>query len=164
MRRASLAIALVVLLGCHKDLATAPLTLTLQELGTGAAHSLAQDQGHVVLLDVWATWCGMCRGTLPQYQALLKKYEARGLRVYALSVDSEPKKVAPYLEEAKVQLPVLLDPDSRVADEVLHVRVMPTLFFLDKRGRIRHVEEGLSEDVVEKASARIEALLTEPDA
>jgi cytochrome c biogenesis protein CcmG/thiol:disulfide interchange protein DsbE len=49
--------------------------------------SLADYTGEVVLLNIWATWCGPCRWEMPSMQALHEEFADRGLRVVAVSID-----------------------------------------------------------------------------
>ncbi len=44
-------------------------------------------RGDVVLLNIWATWCGPCRVEMPSIQTLHEAYAPRGLKVVAVSVD-----------------------------------------------------------------------------
>ena len=49
--------------------------------------TLADYSGSVVLLNIWATWCGPCRVEMPSIQSLHESYAPRGLKVVAVSVD-----------------------------------------------------------------------------
>ncbi len=138
-----------------------PLDFTLKRFPGGVPFRLSSERGQVVLLDVWATWCEPCRDSLPIYQDLQKEFGARGLRVYAINVDADARAIAPFLEELKVQLPVLQDPEGRLAEAELKVKVMPTAYLLDRRGVVRSVHEGFAEEYLQKYLAEIEALLAE---
>lgn len=48
---------------------------------------LAQQRGHWVLVDFWATWCAPCREKFPAVVAIERKYRERGLIVAAVSMD-----------------------------------------------------------------------------
>ncbi|MGI8619178.1 MAG: peroxiredoxin family protein [Gemmatimonadaceae bacterium] len=50
--------------------------------------TLGDYEGQVVLLNLWATWCGPCRVEMPSIQNLHDAYASRGLRVVAVSVDA----------------------------------------------------------------------------
>jgi cytochrome c biogenesis protein CcmG, thiol:disulfide interchange protein DsbE len=139
-----------------------PLALKLPKFPSGEPLDLATEQGHVVLLDVWATWCEPCKDALPVYEALAKQYGSRGLRVYAINVDADSRQIAAFLSALKVSLPVLIDKDAAVAESILHVKGMPTTFILDRRGVIRQVHEGFAEEFLMKYQSEIEALLAEP--
>jgi len=165
------AVAVLATAGCVKRSASvAPVNafqrgeqvgLVLPQWPDGAAHDLAKDRGNVVLLDIWATWCEPCRDALPTYEKLQQAYGARGLRVYAINMDEDPRQIAPFLQQVKVSLPILLEQDGRV-EQSLGVRLMPTTFLLDRQGRLRHRHEGFSEELVTKYQGEIEELLAEP--
>lgn len=62
----------------------------------GKMLSLSELEGHVVLLDFWASWCGPCRRKNPQIVALYEKYKnekfikgTEGFEVYSLSLDKD---------------------------------------------------------------------------
>lgn len=143
---------------------TEALQLSLPKFPSGEPWSLSSERGHVVLLDVWATWCDPCRDALPLYQDIAKQFEPRGLRVYAINIDAEQKLIGPFLDDAKLELPVLLDPEARVSEATLRVKLMPTTFLIDKRGVLRHVHEGFDEAQLGTWLEEIEALLAEPTA
>ena len=70
-----------------------------------------------VIVDFWATWCKPCIKGFPGLQELHEKYEDRGLKVVAISIDS-PKsrsRVAPFIKSKKYDFEVLLDTQGRVA-------------------------------------------------
>ncbi|MCC6336311.1 MAG: TlpA family protein disulfide reductase [Myxococcales bacterium] len=139
----------------------APLDFTLPRFD-GQPYSLKSDRGSVVLLDVWATWCDPCRDAMPLYQDLLKEYGGRGLKVYAISVDTDTKMIPPFLAETKVDLPVLLDPAGAFAESALKVKVMPTAFLIDRQGVLRVTHEGFDEGLLATWVKDVEALLAEP--
>jgi thiol-disulfide isomerase/thioredoxin len=139
--------------------AEAPLELRLLRYPSQAPWRLSEERGSVVFLDVWATWCEPCREALPLYADLAREYGPRGLKVYAVSVDADPAAIAPFLAEAKVELPVLLDPEGRVAGEQLQVRMMPTSLLIDRRGVLRAVHEGFDDAKLPATLAEVESLL-----
>lgn len=140
-----------------------PLRFAVKRYPGGEPYAIADDRGSVVLLDVWATWCEPCRDALPVYEQLAKHYAARGLKVYALNVDEDTRAIPQFLADTKVtSLPVLLDANAEVADKVLKVRAMPTTVLIDRKGSVRYVHEGFSEEFLAKYQAEIEELLAEP--
>lgn len=181
MRRLLLSAGLLALCGCAKASmpplthpapgtsageqgadAPRPLDFQVKRYPGGEPYDLTQDRGSVVLLDVWATWCEPCRDALPYYQDLAREYASRGLKVYALNVDEDARAIPTFLQEVKVTLPVLLDENAQVAERTLKVRVMPTTYFIDRRGVVRHVHEGFAEEFLAKYQSQLEVLLAEP--
>ncbi len=139
-----------------------PLEIVLPKYPGGEAFTLSAHRGKVVLIDVWATWCEPCGDALPLYQDLATEFAARGLEVFTINVDADPRPIAPFLAEAKVSLPVLLDPEARFAESVLKVKLMPTAFLVDKKGTVRFVHEGFDEGQLATWLSEIEGLLAEP--
>ena len=139
-----------------------PFDFTLKRYPDGKPYQLSSDRGSVVLLDVWASWCEPCRDALPMYVDLLKEYGPRGFKVYAINVDADPREIDAFLAETKVELPILLDPGARFAEAELRVKMMPTSFIVDRRGVVRHVEEGFAEEFLSRYLKEIEQLLQEP--
>lgn len=168
MRTLCVALVALVVSACSGARAVAPkpeeplpLEVELKRYPGGEPYLLSSDRGSVVLVDVWATWCEPCRESLPLYTGLARKYAARGLKVYALSVDDDPELIGPFLQETRVELPVLLDPEGHVATTRLGLRMVPTSLLIDRRGVVRHVHEGFDDGLVARYTAEIEALLAE---
>ena len=143
------------------------------------AGSLASLRGRVVLLDFWATWCGPCRVTMPKLSRLHAKYEARGLTVIGLTIaegagragqsqsaqPAEPAEVAlvrAYKSEMRLPYAFALAKDS--FNHLRYgVRVIPTAFLIDRRGRLRHIAVGAGANTDAEIERVIERLLDEKD-
>ena len=54
---------------------------------TGAPIKLADYSGKVLLVNLWATWCGPCRLETPELVKLHKEFRAQGLEVVGLSTE-----------------------------------------------------------------------------
>jgi thiol-disulfide isomerase/thioredoxin len=134
--------------------------LTFATYPDAGTYALASDQGHVVVLGAWATWCGPCLRSLPQLQALAQEYAGRGVRVYAVSVDEDRSKIGPFLAKAGVSLPVLVDPGGFLLEDMLKLRVMPTTWLIDRSGRVRDTEESY-EGNLNALRAALDRLLAE---
>jgi thiol-disulfide isomerase/thioredoxin len=72
----------------------------------GSAVRLSQLRGNVVVLNFWATWCGPCRMELPQLQNLYNHWSDRNLVILAVNVDEDRTRVAPFLKNRNLSLPV----------------------------------------------------------
>lgn len=102
----------------------------------GKTFDLASEKGQVVLLNVWATWCGPCRVEIPELQTLHDKYQKRGFKVIGVSVDETAEDaVKQFVDEEKVRYPVAFDPDGKVAT-ILQTTVLPTSVIIDRSGKI----------------------------
>jgi thiol-disulfide isomerase/thioredoxin len=112
--------------------------LGLRDLNTGEPLDLASLKGEVVVLDVWATWCGPCRQSMPKMEELQKKYGARGLKVVGIS-DEERDVIQRFQRNRSVQFHALaFDPDHTVASELM-VSSLPTYIVVDASGVVQNV-------------------------
>ncbi len=56
--------------------------------GAGAPVTLASFEGKVVLLNIWATWCGPCREEMPSMQRLYESFPRDRFEIAAVSIDA----------------------------------------------------------------------------
>jgi thiol-disulfide isomerase/thioredoxin len=64
----------------------------------GAKTSLAEQQGKIVLVNFWATWCEPCQAEIPWLIDFNNKYSSKGLVILGVAMDDEGKKVVePYV-------------------------------------------------------------------
>ena len=103
---------------------------------SGAKVSLASLSGKVVLLNFWATWCIPCRTEMPGMERLWQRYRDRGLAIVAVSVDEGgEKRIANFVRRLNLSYPILLDPQSEVAERY-EVSGLPVSFLIDGEGRL----------------------------
>jgi thiol-disulfide isomerase/thioredoxin len=137
-------------------------SLVLKKHPGGEAWRPSDYLGKVLLLDIWATWCDPCRESLPLYEDLKKQYAARGLEVWAISVDEDPNEIDPFIKQLKLELPIAIDPKAEKVEGKLKVKVMPTSFLIDKKGSVRFVHEGTAPEFLQMYLTEVEQLLAEP--
>ena len=96
-------------------------------------------RGHVVLLDFWATWCKPCVKSMPELDAIYRDYQKLGLVVLGVSVDQgddREKKVKKFLAKKPVGYPIAIDAAESSSWEAFNVGALPTLYLIDREGRI----------------------------
>jgi len=135
--------------------------LALETYPDAGRHAFAEDLGHVVVIDAWATWCPPCVRSLPLLQTLQEDYAARGVRVYAVSIDDDRPQIPIFLARNKVQLTVLLDPGALLLEQKLALRQMPTTWVVDRTGQVRYTQE-MAEDDLRDVRGQLDALLKAP--
>jgi thiol-disulfide isomerase/thioredoxin len=111
----------------------------------GTPVRLSQLRGQVVLLNVWATWCGPCQQEMPSMQRLYQQLRGEGLRVVAVSVDAAPGKldldgrtggdVAAFAREFKLDFDIWLEPSGAIGRDYRTTGV-PESFLVGRDGRI----------------------------
>lgn len=112
-------------------------------------------RGKVVLLNIWATWCGPCREEMPTLDRLQATLGGPDFEVVALSIDQEGIfAVKTFYEELGLEnLGIYVD-DSMRAPSLLGVIGIPATLLIDRQGREIGRKLGPaewdSEEVVEK--------------
>lgn len=115
---------------------------------SGKTIDVASYRGRVLLLDVWASWCGPCKQELPVLNDMARRLKGEGIEILAVSVDQERANVEKFLraQGGRWSLTVAHDPRGEIA-ELLQPDKMPTSYVVDRAGIVRYVNAGfLPED------------------
>jgi thiol-disulfide isomerase/thioredoxin len=123
---------------------------------------LAALRGRVVLLEFWTFGCVNCRRTLPFLRLVHERYQP-GLAVVGVhspefAFERPVENVERAVREHGLEYPVGLDNDF-VAWNAYGNRFWPTMFLLDREGRLRYTHIG--EGAYGRTEAAIRALLAE---
>ena len=126
----------------------------------GQPVSLAELKGKVVLMNVWATWCGPCRKEIPELRALHSAYKDKGVEIIGVSVDSDGSDdaIRDFLKEFKMDYTIWRDPNETV-QATFRMAGVPTTFVIDKQGVLRWRSTGAIEPADSTLSRAIEAAL-----
>lgn len=102
----------------------------------GRQRNLAEFRGKVVLLNIWATWCGPCRREMPSLDRLQGLLGGADFDVVALSIDrSGIETVRKFYDDVGIRnLPIYLDSSGKTARELATIGVPATLL-IDRAGR-----------------------------
>ena len=69
----------------------------------GNTFKIEDKKGKVVLINLWATWCGPCRAEMPELVALQEKYRDKGFEVVGLDTDDESvEEIKAFAEKMKL--------------------------------------------------------------
>ncbi len=125
---------------------------------------LSDYQGKVVLIDFWASWCGPCRRSLPEYDALRTRLhqESKGtdFEILAINVDVTTEEAIHFLERYPVSFPVLEERSGK-SQQAYDLLTMPTSFLVDREGYIRIAHQGFNSGYIHYLEKEIELLLSE---
>jgi peroxiredoxin len=141
-----LAVLVVLFTGMHLYRNRGSISGVAPELsGTGvdgSALSLSALRGQPVLVQFWATWCGVCHQEQGTVDALSKDHP-----ILTVAVSSgEPARVASFESRQGLKWPVLNDPDGAIAAR-WGVNAYPTSVILDGSGKVRFVEVGYTTEM-----------------
>jgi peroxiredoxin len=132
---AGLAAAAYVQVGQGKRSGFPAPDFTLPDL-SGRVYRLSDFRGKVVFLNVWATWCPPCRMEMPSMETLYRRLKGRDFVMLAVSQDEDGSaSVQPYVEQAGLTFPVLVDPKGVVSRQ-FGVTGYPETFVIDRQGRV----------------------------
>jgi cytochrome c biogenesis protein CcmG, thiol:disulfide interchange protein DsbE len=124
----------------------APVPQLKVESLTGKRIDVASYRGRVLLLDVWASWCGPCKQELPMLDAMARRLKAQGIDILAVSVDQERANVDKFLKgRGHWALTIAHDPAGTIAER-LQPDKMPTSYVIDRAGIVRYVNAGFVPD------------------
>ena len=126
------------------------------------ARTLADYRGDVVLVNIWATWCGPCRIEMPSIQKLHESFGPKGLKIVAISIDDAGSTAAirEFGKDFGLTFEILHD-DAKTIRETYQTSGVPETFVLGRDGVIRKKWIGIADWNSRANRALIEQLLAE---
>jgi len=109
--------------------------------------SLSDYSGSPVILRFFLTDCKYCRADTPIFNDYYSRYKSQGLKIlYLDSLDSDPKLLATFKRELKIEFPIVMDTKGEVSKKY-KVRALPQTVILDPQHKIvAAVLGGMSEE------------------
>ena len=128
--------------GLLRDGTEAP-SFTLKVAGqAGDELTLADLKGKVVLLDFWSTTCPPCLKEMKVLEDLYREIDRDDLQIVGVAAGGESlKEIARFAARRKIPYPLLQDKSGIVAD-AYQVRSLPTLYVIDRDGKISDSQAG----------------------
>ncbi len=119
----------------------------------GQPLSIASHKGKVVLIDFWATWCGPCRGELPNVIATYQKHHAQGFDIIGVSLDQDKTQLLKFIKDQNMTWPQFFDGQGWANKLAVKygIEAIPATFLLDGEGKI--IGKNLRGEALEKAVA-----------
>ena len=102
----------------------------------GKEVSLSDFKGKVVLVDVWATWCGPCQRELPFLKKLESKFEGKNITFLSLSIDHDKAKWEAKVKSGDLSGVQLLIGRGSSFQRAYNIEGIPRFLLLDKEGKI----------------------------
>ena len=100
--------------------------------------NLSDYYGKPIVINFWASWCGPCKGEMPDFNEVYKELgeEVEFLMINMTDGNQETlEKAKSYIDEEKFEFPVLYDTEINAANSYA-VQSIPTTYFIDSEGYI----------------------------
>ena len=109
----------------------------------GSPVSLQSLRGRVVVLDLFATWCGPCRTQMGELQQVYAHYNASEVVILSIDVDESEtqSQVREFRSDYGAQWTFCTDTDSVGAR--YDAQYIPTLAIIDTAGNLSHLGSGV---------------------
>ena len=110
------------------------------------AKTIADYRGQVVLLNIWATWCGPCEWEMPAIETLHRDFAPKGLKVVAVAVDDPgfEQRVRDFVARKQLTFEVLVEGSGKIEQDY-EARGIPATYLIGADGVIRKRVAGASD-------------------
>ncbi len=98
--------------------------------------------GKVVVLDVWATWCGPCIEMIPHQQKMVETLKNEPFQLISISLDEKVATIEKFQKKSKMPWVNWHNGKSGGIIEDWNITQYPTILIVDKEGIIRHRSNG----------------------
>lgn len=102
----------------------------------GKTVSLADLKGKYVYIDVWATWCGPCRGELPHLKKLEEAYGEKDIHFVSISCDQNKKAWEDMVTKQQLKGIQLIFGKEDTFSKAYMINGIPRFILLDREGNI----------------------------
>lgn len=130
----------------------------------GSTFKVADKKGKVVLLNMWATWCGPCRGEMPALVKLQNDYASKGFEIIGLNTDDEGVDQIKQFAQSMNLNYTLAWADTKTQVELLKIskfQGIPQSFLIDRDGNLRGVFTGGGASTIQKLDELVPKVVSE---
>ncbi len=150
----------------NNDYPPAPAAVSQAEIKTvdGGSFKVEDKKGKVILLNLWATWCGPCRAEMPELIALQNKYKDKDFEIIGLDSDDESaEEIKDFADKMKLNY-TLAWADSKLMSELLKISKfngIPQSYMIDRDGKLRGVFTGGGPKVMSQLQETADKVINE---
>jgi len=130
----------------------------------GTTFKLQDKKGKVVLVNLWATWCGPCIGEMPHLVEMQDKFRDKGFEIIGLDTDDESKEdIEAFAAKQKLnyQLGWADAPMMKEFVKITRLPGIPQSILINRDGQLTGVFTGGSPKVIEKMKETVEKIVNE---
>ena len=98
---------------------------------------LEENEGKIVYVDLWASWCGPCRTQTPYSKKLMEQFAHKDIAFVFISTDSDNKAWTTAIQEEGIKTSSyrILSPDSKFLQDI-NLRYIPRYLIFDRNGNL----------------------------
>ena len=146
-----------------------PVAQAELELLDGTKFKAADRKGKVLLLNLWATWCGPCRAEMPHLIEMYDKYKDRDFQVIGLDVgdgNGNPEtveEIKTFAAKMKLNYELVRISNVTVSEvyKLTRFEGVPQTLLVDREGHLRGVFLGGGSKVIDSMKAEVDKLMAE---
>ena len=130
----------------------------------GGTFKVEDKKGKVVLLNLWATWCGPCREEMPELVAMEEKYKDKGFEVIGLNTDDEsPEDIKIFAEKMKLNYQLAYADEKMTSAFVKITRqaAIPQTMIINREGKMTFVVAGGGKRIIKQMKEVVERTVNE---
>jgi cytochrome c biogenesis protein CcmG, thiol:disulfide interchange protein DsbE len=102
----------------------------------GATIESGDLKGKVIVINLWATWCGPCRRELPLLSGFHQILESKGLRIYPVLTHDNVSKKSIKAFAGDLRMPLIW----RMKGKYPVIKGLPTNYVIDRAGVVRYAK------------------------
>lgn len=135
----------------------------------GSTFKLEDKKGKVVLVNLWAIWCGPCIAEMPHLREMQEKYQDKNFEVLGLNTgddngDTESvENIKAFVEDKKLNYPIGYA-DEKFFSEMLRVTRMagiPQSILINRDGKMTGIFKGGGQRVINEMKQSVDKLMSE---
>lgn len=135
----------------------------------GTTFKLADKKGKVVLVNMWATWCGPCRAEMPELVKMQEKYRDKNFEVIGLDIGDEDGKpeskelIKSFADRIKVNYPLGWADEALFGEfiKISQINAIPQSILFNRDGNITGVFTGGGAKVIKSMKDTVEKIVNE---
>lgn len=136
----------------------------------GNTYKLEDKKGKVVLVNLWATWCGPCIAEMPHLKEMQEKYRANGFEVIGLNTgdnetgEPEPNdKIKAFVEQKSLNYSIG-HADEKFFGEMIkltRLAAIPQSVLINRDGKMTGIFKGGGQRVINEMKQAVDKVMSE---
>ena len=130
----------------------------------GTTFKLEDKKGKVILVNLWATWCGPCRAEMPALIEMQDKYRDKGFEIIGLDTDNESIEEINAFSSKMLLNYQLGYADGKLLGEFIKLSKLqgiPQSIVIDRENRLTGVFAGGGANVISKMKETVEKIVNQ---